>query len=87
VHCRLAPDVDERRRAIGLHLAEALEVLEHGPTVERDGSDPALGPLVRITGVTARGRAVVIRAQAERLPMTVVSLDGDREAPLPREAA
>jgi hypothetical protein len=30
---------------------------------------------------------VAIRAQAERLPMTVVALDGDQEAPLPREAA
>jgi SNF2 family DNA or RNA helicase len=87
VHCKFAPGVDQRRRAIGLHLAEALEVLEHGPTVERDGSDPVLGPLVRVTGVTARGRAVVIRAQAERLPMAVVALEGDQEAPLPKEAA
>ena len=87
MHCRLASEVEERRRAIGLHLAEALEVLEHGPTVERDESDPALGPLVRVTGLTARGRAVVIRAQAERLPMTVVGIEGDEEAPIPREAA
>ena len=30
---------------------------------------------------------MVIRAQAERLPMTVVALEADQEAPLPKEAA
>lgn len=45
-------------------------------------------PLVRrVTVVTGRGRTVVIRAQAERLPMTVTGIETDEEAPLPREAA
>jgi superfamily II DNA or RNA helicase len=87
VHCRLADGVDERRRRLGLHVAEILEVLGQGAVVDRDGSDPALGPLVRVTGVTGRGRAVVLRAQADRLPMTVVGVDADEEAPLPEAAA
>jgi hypothetical protein len=37
--------------------------------------------------VTSRGRAVVIRAQAERLPMTVLAIEADQEAPIPVSSA
>jgi hypothetical protein len=40
------------------------------------------GPVQSLTGVTARGRAVILLVQGDTLPMTLVEIDADAEAPL-----
>ncbi|MBI3981731.1 MAG: DEAD/DEAH box helicase [Gemmatimonadetes bacterium] len=80
-HLALARGVEGKRHQLELHVSEILEAMEVG-AVERAGSDPGYGPLYRITGVTGRGRAIVLRVQADRLPMTLVDIEADAEAPL-----
>ena len=43
---------------------------------------PDYGPLTVLTGVTGTGRGVRLTVQADRLPMTLVDLSADVEAPL-----
>jgi len=81
-HLALARGVETKRHQLGLHVSEILEALEHLSTVEDAGVDAEYGALHRITGVTGRGRAIVLKVQANRLPMTLVDLDADQEAPL-----
>jgi len=50
--------------------------------VEPADVHPDYGPLVYITGVTGTGRGVRLLVQADRLPMTLVDLSADVEAPL-----
>lgn len=80
--CQLARGIEAKRLHIGLHVAEILEALEHTAPVEDAGLDPDYGPLTCITGVTATGRGVRLTVQADRLPMTLVDLSADLEAPL-----
>lgn len=81
-HLALARGVETKRHQLGLHVSEILEALEHLSTVEDAGVDAEYGALHRITGVTGRGRAIVLKVQANRLPITLVDLDADQEAPL-----
>jgi SNF2 family DNA or RNA helicase len=82
VKMTLAPGVDAARRQLGLHVSELLESLGSGPDVQPAGMHPDYGPLYRVTGVTATGRAVTLTAQADRLPLTLVELSADPAAPL-----
>lgn len=73
---RFAPGADARRRQIGLQPHEILEALEHAAPAE-DAGTSEFGPLVRITGITGVARTVVLTAQADRLPMTIVQIKAD----------
>ena len=81
-HLRLARGVEAKRNQIGLHVAEIIEALEHTAPIEDAGVHPDYGPLVQVTGITGAGRGVRLTVQADRLPMTLVDLTADVEAPL-----
>jgi SNF2 family DNA or RNA helicase len=81
-HLQLARGVEAKRQRIGLHVAEILEALEHTAEPEDGGVSPDYGALVLLTGVTGTGRAVRLTVQADRLPMTLVDVSADLEAPL-----
>ena len=81
-HLQLARGVDAKRQRIGLHVGEILEALEHTAEPEDAGAHPDYGPLTLLTGVTGTGRAVRLTVQADRLPMTLVDVSADVEAPL-----
>jgi len=85
VHMIVARGVEAKRRQLGLHVNELLEALESATEPEDAGRHPDFGALVRLTGVTGRGRAVQVLVQADRLPMALVDLDADPEAPLSSE--
>jgi hypothetical protein len=78
----LARGVEARRHQLGLHVVEILDMLSGSPVVDTAGLHPDYGPLRRIVGVTGRGREIVLTVQADRLPMTLVELSADAEAPL-----
>jgi SNF2 family DNA or RNA helicase len=78
----LARGVEARRHQLGLHVVEILDMLSGSPVVDTAGLHPDFGPLRRIVGVTGRGREIVLTVQADRLPMTLVELSADAEAPL-----
>ncbi len=77
-----APGVDSELRRLGVHVAEVLEMLGGSPQVEPAGMHADYGPTYRIIGVTGRGRELVLRAQADRLPMTLIEVAGDPAAPI-----
>jgi len=81
-HLQLARGLDAKRQHIGLHVGEILEALENVAEPEDAGAHPDYGPLMLLTGVTGTGRAVRLTVQADRLPMTLVDLSADVEAPL-----
>ena len=81
-HLQLARGVDAKRQRIGLHVGEILEALESTTAPEDAGMHPDYGPLTVLTGVTGTGRGVRLTVQADRLPMTLVDLSADVEAPL-----
>jgi SNF2 family DNA or RNA helicase len=83
-HLRLARGVETKRHQIGLHVGEILEALETTAPIEDAGLHPDYGPLVHLIGVTGTGRSVRLTVQADRLPMTLVDLSADIEAPLVR---
>jgi superfamily II DNA/RNA helicase len=76
--------LETKRAQLGLHVSEILEALEHAAQPENAGGHPEYGALQRITGVTGTGRAVILLVQGDRLPMTLVDIDADLEAPLDR---
>jgi SNF2 family DNA or RNA helicase len=78
--------VETKRAHIGLHVSEVLEALENAAEPEDAGVHPEYGPLQWITGVTSTGRAVSVLVQGDRLPMTLVDISADAEAPLAVEA-
>jgi SNF2 family DNA or RNA helicase len=80
----LAPvrGLEAKRQQLGLHVSEILEALEQAAQPESAGMHAEYGPLQRITGVTGTGRAVILLVQADRLPMTLVDIDADHQAPL-----
>jgi SNF2 family DNA or RNA helicase len=81
-HLKLARGVEASRNQLGLHVSEIIEALEHVTTVVDGGVHPEYGPLQRILGVTGRARAIELIVQADRLPMTLVGIVADPEAPL-----
>ncbi|HEU5169432.1 MAG TPA: DEAD/DEAH box helicase [Gemmatimonadales bacterium] len=82
VQMSVAPGVESVRQQLGLHVNEIFDALGSGPAVEPAGMHPDYGPVYRVTGVTATGRAVTLTAQADRLPLTLVELSADPAAPL-----
>ena len=82
IHLLLAPGVESTRSHLGLHVAELLEMLGQPPVVEPAGQHADYGPLYRLTGLTGRQRHVSMLAQADRLPMTLVAIEGDEAPPL-----
>lgn len=82
VHLPMAPGVESEGKRLGIHVSEVLEMLGSGPRVEPAGMHADYGPISRITGVTGRGRELVLVAQADRLPMMLVEIRGDPTAPL-----
>lgn len=78
----LAPGVESERCRLGIHVTEILEMLAQPPHVEPAPHHPDYGPLYRLTGLSGRERHISIVAQADRLPMTLVEIGGDAEAPL-----
>jgi len=85
-HLHVPAHLERLRHRLGLHINEILEALESATAAEPAGSSE-FGPLLRVSGVTGRGRRVTLTAQADRLPMTLAALDADAEAPLPAPAA
>jgi SNF2 family DNA or RNA helicase len=83
VKMKVAPGVEAVRKQLGLHVAELVEMLAAGPVVEPAWVHPDYGSLCRVTGVTSRGRAVTLVAQADRIPLVLVELSADPTAPLP----
>jgi superfamily II DNA/RNA helicase len=81
-HLALARGVEARRKQIGLHVSEIMETLEHAAPPEDAGVHPDYGPVQSITGLTRRMRPVRLLVQGDRLPMTLVAIDADLEAPL-----
>lgn len=79
---QVARGVEARRQQIGLHVAEIMDAMEHTASPESAGTHPDYGALTLLTGVTGTGRAVRLTVQADRLPMTLVDLSADVEAPL-----
>lgn len=77
-----APGVEAKRIRIGVHVNEIMEALENAAPSEDAGLRAEYGPLQRITGLTGRMRTVRLLVQADRLPMTLVDVDADVEAPL-----
>lgn len=78
--------IEARRELLGLHKSEIMEALECAEARDAERSRE-YGHLVQLSGVTYRGRAVHLKVKAERLPMLLVELDADPEAPLIRPAA
>jgi hypothetical protein len=72
----MAQGIEAKRQHLVLHINEILEALECAADPEHAGASP-YGQLLRLTGVTGRGRAVSVVAQAERLPMHVVDIEAD----------
>jgi hypothetical protein len=81
-HLVPARGVETKRIRIGLHINEILEALENAAPPEDAGVHAEHGPLQRITGLTGRMRSVRLLGQVDRLPMTLVDVDADVEAPL-----
>ncbi|MBX3134554.1 MAG: DEAD/DEAH box helicase [Gemmatimonadaceae bacterium] len=77
--------VDSRRQAIGLHENEILEALEHAHVEEDHVRE--YGPVYRISGLTHRQRAVHLMVKADSLPMMLIEIDADAEAPLVRASS
>jgi SNF2 family DNA or RNA helicase len=76
-HLSLAAGVDARRRQLDVQPHDILEAMEHAGPAE-DAGNSEYGRLVRVTGITGTVRTVVLTAQADRLPMTIVAIDADR---------
>ncbi|MEW5849445.1 MAG: DEAD/DEAH box helicase [Myxococcota bacterium] len=77
---RLVRGVQAHCEAIALLPHEVIEAM-HSPVVEPAEVSPDYGPLVRVTGVTGRGRAVQLKVQADRLPLLLVEIDADPLVP------
>jgi SNF2 family DNA or RNA helicase len=75
------PEVESKRQQLGVHVAEILEALEHTGSPEEAGLHPEYGPLTLVSGATRTGRTVRLTVAANRLPMTLVDLAADVEAP------
>jgi len=81
-HLKLVDGLNHRREMLGLHVHELQQALEDGTAVVESAGMSEYGPCDRITGVTPRGRAVHVRVAATKLPMWLLELDADAEAPL-----
>jgi superfamily II DNA/RNA helicase len=81
-HLQSAPGVEAKRHQVGLHVGEILEALEHLGSPEDVGVHPEYGALTRLAGVTGSGRAVRLTVQGERLPMILVDIAADVQAPM-----
>jgi SNF2 family DNA or RNA helicase len=80
VHLVVAPDVEDKRHRIALHVSEILEALERAAAPQDVSVHAEHGPLKRVSGVTGAGRRVHLLVQADQLPMTLVDIDADEVA-------
>jgi SNF2 family DNA or RNA helicase len=76
-HVQLAAGVESTRHRLGLHVNEILEALESATRSEDAGVHAELGPLKRVSGVTASGRSVHLLVSADELPMTLADIEAD----------
>jgi SNF2 family DNA or RNA helicase len=68
--------IDARRDLLLVHVAEIMEALEEAH-VEDSEMSREYGPVSNIYGVTRRGRAIHLKAQAHRLPMLLIEINAD----------
>jgi len=81
-HLVKAAGWEAKRQRLGVQVTELLEALESiepigGITTTQPhpaGSHPEYGGLVRLTGLTSSGRAIMLVAQVERLPLALVDI-------------
>ena len=82
-HLVKAAGWDAKRRRLGVHVTEVLEALESiepigGVTTPQPaGAHPEYGELVRLTGLSSSGRAIMIVAQVDHLPLVLVDIQVD----------
>ena len=81
-HLRILSRLSHRREQLGLHVHELQQALDSSTAHVENAGMSDFGPSVRITGLTSRSRAVYLTVAADRLPMTLLDLDADPEAPL-----
>ncbi len=83
----LVAGVEAERLSLGLAASEIQEALRLAPVP--DGIEPAevtdYGPTVWIHSATGRARGVSLLVAADRLPVTLLKIHADREAPLSDE--
>jgi SNF2 family DNA or RNA helicase len=82
-----AGDWEAKRVQLGVHVKEIMEALESASSPEPAGRHPEYGALVRLNGVTGSGRSVSLTAQVDTLPLVLVDIDANPEAPLAGEVA
>jgi hypothetical protein len=80
-HLQPAPGVEAKRQQIGLHVGEIVEALESVSSRGDPSVHPDFGPVTLLRGITGSGRSVTLTVQADRLPMTLVDLAADGQAP------
>jgi len=77
--------IKARQQLLGLHESEVMEALEQAQCVELASKE--YGNVSRLTGLTHRAREVHLIVKADKLPMLLIDLDADPEAPLVTSAA
>jgi superfamily II DNA/RNA helicase len=82
-----AGDWEAKRVQLGVHVKEIMEALDSASSPEPAGRHPEYGPLVRLNGVTGSGRSVSLTVQVDTLPLVLVDIDANTEAPLVGEVA
>lgn len=80
-HMNLAAGVEAHRIEIGLEVPEIMSALRLAEDVE-DAGRSEYGPTVWVRSATSRGRAVSVRAAVDSLPITILEMSADVEAPL-----
>jgi SNF2 family DNA or RNA helicase len=75
-HLNLVEGIRARQEHLLITVPEILEALE-GAAVRTSRQSPSYGALVWLHGVTRRGRGIDFEAQADRLPMLLVTLNAD----------
>lgn len=83
----LAPGVEAARFGLGLAVSEIQEALRLAPVPDgvADAGMSDYGPAVWIHSATGRARGVSLRVAADRLPVTLLEVDAEPEAPLTDE--
>ncbi len=87
-HMNLAAGTNAERMRIGLSVAEIQAALTYASVHDLvDAGVSDYGPTVWIHSATSRGRGVSLRVAADRLPITLVEIAGDEQAPLTNEVS
>ncbi len=78
----LPQGVEAKRISLGLTVPEIQNALRLADSSVESAGVGEYGPQVRIHSATGRGRGVSLLVSADRLPVTIIDLDADEEAPL-----